>query len=244
MAPGAYIRWMIRLSTPVHALSGSRSEITRAGRLGLLALSFGLSGCLDDGNEGEARRSADVNRSVREVRVDPEEARRVASVNLTRRLPRPVVATCRQASRETSLRVRVVCPPLVPDVRIVTEKDNPHLSVPFPPNWYDMTFNTAAPEPRHWVVGVGRPKAASQNVLSDRFHVVKGLPKLVKRLRVGREQVALYWYPPPGGAMNEGHVIAFVRMRGLSLWASIHGRRYGDAAVAMALEMARTVRTG
>jgi hypothetical protein len=44
--------------------------------------------------------------------------------------------------------------------------------------------------------------------------------------------------------MHEGHEIAFVRMRGLSLWASNHGRRYGDAAVAMALEMARTVRTG
>jgi hypothetical protein len=140
--------------------------------------------------------------------------------------------------------VRVVCPPLVPDVRIVTEKDNPNLSVPFPPNSYELTFNTAVPEPRHWVVGVGRPAVASENVLSDRFHVVRGLPKLVKRLRVGGERVAVYWYPRPGGAMHEGHVIAFVRMRRLSLWASIHGRRFGDAAVAMALEMARTVRIG
>jgi hypothetical protein len=178
----------------------SRREITRAGRLGLLAFGFGLYGCVDDDNGGEARRSADINQSVREVRVDPEEAGRVASVKLTRRLPQPVAATCRQASRETSLRVRVVCPPLVPDVRIVTEKDNPNLSVPYPPNWYDMTFNTAVPEPRHWVVGAGRPRAASQNVLSDKFHVVKGLSELVKRLRVGSEQVALYWYPPPGGA--------------------------------------------
>jgi hypothetical protein len=235
---------MIRLWRPVNAVGGSRSEITHAGRLGLLALSFGLSGCLDDGNTGEAPGSADVDQSVREVRVDPDEARRVRSVKLTSRLPRAVAATCREASRETSLRVRVVCPPLVPDVRIVTEKDNPSLGVPFPPNWYTMTFNTAVSDPRHWVVGVGRPEAARQNVLSDRFHVVKGLPKLVKRLRVGRERVALYWYPPPGGAMNEGHVIAFVRMPGLSLWASIHGRRYGDAAVAMALEMARAVRAG
>jgi hypothetical protein len=41
--------------------------------------------------------------------------------------------------------VRVVCPALVPDVKIVTEKDNPHLSVPFPPNWYDMTMPETTP---------------------------------------------------------------------------------------------------
>jgi hypothetical protein len=42
--------------------------------------------------------------------------------------------------------------------------------------------------------------------------------------------------------VHEGHVIAFVRMGDLSLWASIHGRRYGDAAVAMVLDMARSAR--
>jgi hypothetical protein len=194
----------------------------------LLALSVALAGCLGGGDE-----------DVSEVRADRDGARRVVSVELTTRLPRPVAAACRAASRETSLRVPVVCPPLVPDLRIVTETGNPNLSLPFPPNRYELTFDTARPELPHWVVGVGRPKPAKRNVLSDRFHVDKGLPKLVKRLRFGRDRVALYWYPPPGGAMHEGHVIAFVRMRGFSLWASIHGRRYGDAAVAMALEMAR-----
>jgi hypothetical protein len=127
-------------------------------------------------------------------------------------------------------------------VRIVTEGDTPNLSVPFPPDHYELTFNTAGPEPRHWVVGLGRPAAAEENVLSDKLHVVKGLPKLVNRFRVGSEQVAVYWYPPPGGAVHEGHVIALVRMRNLTLWASIHGRRYRDAAVAMVLDMARSVR--
>jgi hypothetical protein len=179
---------------------------------------------------------------VREVRVDPEDARRVVSVKLTRNLPPPVAATCRAASREKSLRVPAICPRLVPDVRIVTEEDNPNLSVPFPPDHYELTFNTAVPEPRHWVVGVGRPAAAEENVLSDKLHVVKGLPQLVKHVRVGSEQVAVYWYPPPGGAVHEGHVIALVRMPDLALWASVHGRRYGDAAVAMVLDMASTVR--
>lgn len=94
------------------------------------------------------------------------------------------------------------------------------------------------------MVGVSRPRAAEENILSDKLHVVKGLPKLIKRLRVGSERVAVYWYPPPGGAVHEGHVIAFVRLGDLALWASIHGRDYGDAAVAMVLDMARSVRAG
>jgi hypothetical protein len=36
-------------------------------------------------------------------------------------------------------------------------------------------------------------------------------------------------------------VIAFAHTSGLSVWASIHGRRYDDAAVAMVLDMARGV---
>jgi hypothetical protein len=217
-------------------------RITHVWRLGLLWLALALAGCQDDGDRGEGRRSADRGDRVREVRVDPEETRRVVNVKLTRRVPPPVAAPCRAASREESLRVPAVCPGLVPDVRIVTEQDNPNLEVPFPPNWYELTFNTAVANPRHWVVGVGRPGAATENVLSDKLHVVKGLPKLVERLRVGSERVAVYWYPPPGGAKHEGHVIAFVRMPQLTVWASIHGRRYGDAAVAMALDMAGSVR--
>jgi hypothetical protein len=220
----------------------AKRGITRAWRLGVLWLPLALAGCLGNSDRDEARRSADRGDQVREVRVDPEETRRVVSVKLTRRVPTPVAATCREASREASLRVPAVCPGLVPDVRIVTEKDNPNLEVPFPPTWYEPTFSTAVPEPRHWVVGLGRPGAATQNVLSDELHVVKGLPMLIKRLRVGSERVAVYWYPPPGGAKHEGHVIAFVRMPQLTIWASIHGRRYGDAAVAMVLDMARTVR--
>jgi hypothetical protein len=191
--------------------------MTGAWRLGLLCLPLALTGCLDD-----------------------DDARRVTSVELTRSLPRPVAAACRAVARDESLRVPPVCPRLVPDLPIVTEEDNPSLMVPFPPTSYELTFNTAS-EPRHWVVGVGRPRAARQSVLSDRFNAVKGLPRLVRRLRDGSERVAVYWYPPPGGAVHEGHVIAFVEKRDLSVWASIHGRRYGDAAVAMAIDLARSV---
>jgi hypothetical protein len=194
--------------------------MTGAWRVFVLWLPLALAGCL--GDDDERRRGAPT----------------VNSVELTRTLPPQVRAACRAAAREESLRVRPVCPGLVPDLRILTEKDNPNLSLPFPPNWYELTFNTAGPGPRHWVVGVGRPRAARQNVLSDEFHVVKGLPRLVDRLRVGGERVSAYWYPPPGGAVHEGHVIAFVRRSDLSLWASIHGRRYGDAAVAMVVDMA------
>jgi hypothetical protein len=192
--------------------------MTGAWRVGVLCLALALTGCLDDGD-----------------------ARRVTSLELTRTLPRPVAAACRAIARDESLRVPPICPRLVPDLRIVTEEDNPSLIVPFPPTSYELTFNTAVSEPGHWVVGVGRPQAARQSVLSDTFNAVKGLPRLVRRLRDGSERVALYWYPPPGGAIHEGHVIAFVEKSDLSLWASIHGRRYGDAAVAMVLDMARSV---
>jgi hypothetical protein len=215
--------------------------MTRAGRFGPFWLALALAGCLGDG-DGDGRRGQDRGDHVPEVRVDPRDARSVSSVKLTRRVLPPVAVACRAASREESLRVPTICPGLVPDLRIVTERDNPNLSVPFPPDHYELTFNTAVPAPRHWVVGVGRPSAAEKNVLSDTFHVVKGLPKPVKRLRVGSERVAVYWYPPPGGAVHEGHVIALARMRDLTLWASIHGRRYGDAATAMVLDMARSVR--
>jgi hypothetical protein len=157
----------------------AKRRMGRVRRLGVLSLALALAGCLDDGDGSEARRRADGGDQVRELRVGPEEARRVVSVKLTRRAPRPVAATCPAASREESLRLQVVCPGLVPDVRIVTEKDNPNRSVPFPPNWYELTFNTAGREPRHWVVGAGRPAAARENVLSDKFHEVKGLPMLV-----------------------------------------------------------------
>jgi hypothetical protein len=197
--------------------------MTGACRVGVLLLPLALAGCLGD----EANRRA----------VAPK----VSSVELTRTPPRQVVAACRAASRAKSLRVPPICPRLVPDLRIATERDDTNLSLPFPPTWYELTFNTAGPGPRHWVVGVGRPRAARQNLLSDEFHEVKGLPRLVDRLRIRGERIAVYWYPPPGGAIHEGHVIAFLEMRDLSLWASIHGRRYGDAAVAMVVDMAGTV---
>jgi hypothetical protein len=206
-----------------------RHSSARLRRMVWLALALALAGCVDDSDD-DGRRGED------------RDAPAVTSVELTRRVLPPVAAACRAASREESLRVPAICPGLVPDVRIVRERDNPNLSLPFPPDHYELTFNTAVSHPRHWVVGVGRPTAAEEHVLSDKFHVVKGLPKIVKRLRVGSERVAVYWYPPPGGAMHEGHVIALVRMRDLAVWASIHGRRYGDAAAAMVLDMARSAR--
>jgi hypothetical protein len=205
--------------------------MTGGWRLGVLLLPLVLAGCLDDGDGGEGPRAADRGE------------RSVVSVELTTRPLRPVVAACRAAAREKSLRVPVVCPQLVPDLRIVTEGGDPNLVIPFPATWYELTFNTATAGTGHWIVGVGRPKAARESVLSDEFHEVKGLPRLVERIRAGGQRVAVYWYPPPAGAMHRGHVIAFVERRGLALWASIHGRRYADAAVAMVLDMASRVRS-
>jgi hypothetical protein len=201
--------------------------MTGAWRLGVLLLPLALAGCLDDGDGGGGPRGADRGE------------RTVVSVELTTRPLRPVVAACRAAAGEESLRVPAVCPQLVPDLKILTERDDPNLILPSPPTWYELTFNTAVAEPGHWIVGVGRPRAARESVLSDRFHEVEGLPRLVQRFRAAGARVAVYWYPPPGGAMHRGHVIAFVQGRNLALWASIHGRRYADAALAMVLDMAR-----
>jgi hypothetical protein len=127
----------------------AKPGITGAWRLGVLWLPLALAGCLGDGDRDEGRGGADRRERVPEVRVDPEDARRVVSVTLTNTVPPPVGAACRAASREESLRVPAICPGVVPDVRIVTERDNPSLSVPFPPDHYELTFNTDVREPRH-----------------------------------------------------------------------------------------------
>jgi hypothetical protein len=69
----------------------------------------------------------------------------------------------------------------------------------------------------------------------------QGNPKFVRRQDVDARQVLIYRFPPfPAGGPNGGHWAAFVRVgRDEMVFASLHGRRYVDAAVEMALDLAK-----
>jgi len=92
----------------------------------------------------------------------------------------------------------------------------------------------------HWIAGAGTVRAVRYDQLGDAQNVVKGLPRLVSRSRVGRYAVAVYEYPDyPAGGANGSHSAAFVRCGARLVFASIHGHGNGHAATDMAVDLAR-----
>lgn len=91
----------------------------------------------------------------------------------------------------------------------------------------------------HWITGGGKRQAVRRWLLTDAFNETPGNPKLVRRLSVLDRRVLVYRYPRRAGGPNMGHWAAFVEVEGELVFASLHGRRYVDATVAMAVDLAR-----
>jgi hypothetical protein len=190
-----------------------------------LLLSLLVSACWDEESQ-PARPSTD--------------AARLRQLELTSEIPIRVRAACKRARKHAT--VRVLCPKLM-DVPLFTPGARLHGPISFKPTYYMLSFNNGEPPgaARHWIVGGGLARAVEKWVLTDVANEKKGNPKLVGRRDVGAQQVLIYRFPPfPGGGPNGGHWAAFVRVgRDEMVFASLHGKRYVDATVEMALNLAK-----
>jgi hypothetical protein len=191
-----------------------------------LLLSLLVSACWGEESQPESRPSTD--------------AARLNQLGLTLAIPGRVRTACEEARQRAT--VRVLCPKLIPDVPLFTPGAGLHGPISFEPTYYMLSFNNGNPPgpARHWIVGGGLARAVEKWVLTDVANEIKGNPKLVRRREVDAQQVLIYRFPPfPAGGPNGGHWAAFVRVgRDEMVLASPHGRRYVDAAVEMALNLA------
>ena len=166
---------------------------------------------------------------------------RLRELELTYRVPRQVRQACAEARRLAS--VRVVCPRLVPDVPLTKIAGLwGSIVIDAEPRFYMLSFNNGGLPggKRHWLTGGGLARVVDKWVLTDFANEVKGEPKLVRRLNVRGRRVLVYRFPPfPAGGPNSGHWAAFVRSDDEVVFASLHGKRYLDAAVEMALDLAQ-----
>jgi hypothetical protein len=79
-------------------------------------------------------------------------------------------------------------------------------------------------------------------VLTDFANEVKGNPTLVRGMTAADRGIRVYRFPPyPAGGVNGGHWAAVAPVGEEIVLASLHGRRYVNAAVAMALDMAAQI---
>jgi hypothetical protein len=189
--------------------------------------------CAAAGSGGGTSRAATgrelVNKAVREV----------TTVRLTRRIPAHVRTIC--AATRRAVRIRVLCPPLVPLGGVVTDPglsySNTYRNVT---DFYAMTFNNGEiPGKIHWVVGAGTPARFRRHVLSSRTWDVKGPVRKLGNARYRGRDVTLYRFPlDPAGALLGTHIVAMTRMGRLVLFASVHGYGHRDADIAMVVAMA------
>jgi hypothetical protein len=102
-----------------------------------------------------------------------------------------------------------------------------------------MSFNNGFAK-RHFILGSGSRRWLARWLFDSRFNESGGKPRRRADLHVGGTTVRLYSF---FGGPNAGHVGAIVRRPdGLEAFASMHGRRYTDAVVLMALDLARQAR--
>jgi hypothetical protein len=178
-----------------------------------------------------------MRQSVPATRLD---SARLKELDLTYDVPPLVRKACVDASRRAA--VRVVCPPLVPDVPLTRSLGLWGSSVPHDdPRFYMLSFNNGGLPggKRHWIAGGGKAGAVEKWVLTDFDNVVKGNPTLVRTTTMRGRRVSIYHFPPyPAGGPNGGHWAAFIRLGDEMVFASPHERRYVPAAVEMALALA------
>lgn len=176
----------------------------------------------------------------------PLTAARLHELELTRAIPGQVSVACAQAAR--AARVRVACPKLIPDIPLARDEGLwGALSGREEPRIWMVTFTNAGgfhgrplKGVEHWIAGGGRTAVVEKWVLSDFVHEVKGDAVLVRTVDSGGRHVRVYRFPSyPAGGPNGGHWAAFVDVGDEVVFASLHGRRYVDAAVEMAVDLAR-----
>jgi hypothetical protein len=152
-------------------------------------------------------------------------------MRLTRRIPRRVRTSCRHAKTFT-------CPGRVPTGGI---SSIPYTSGPLEtgPNFYVLSFNNGTIRGHHhWIVGAGTAAAVSRELIDDRWHEGKGLPRRVRLVELGHTRIALYRWRGNAGGYLTGHTAAFADAgSGRVVFASVHGYRHADADVALVADM-------
>lgn len=201
------------------------------------ALAIAAPGCLhEDSDKGHGSEAESQRLS----------AARLRELDLTYEVPRQVRRACAPARRQAT--VRVLCPRLIPDVAL-TQIEGLSGAAILPleeRRFYMLNFTSAggfAGRPVegviHWLVGSGQAAIVGRWVLTDATNEVRGDPRLVRELIVRGRGVRLFRFPPyPGGGVNGSHWAAVVRAGDELVFASLHGRRYREAAVAMAVDLA------
>lgn len=148
----------------------------------------------------------------------------------------------RACSRSASpgSRRAVICPSLVPDVEPV---EDPKLSGPIARantlGYSLMSFNNGLVG-RHFILGSGSPRWLHHELFDTVNEGSTRKPRRLPDQRVGGVTARLYAFY---GGPNSGHVGAIVKREdGLEAFASMHGARYTDATVLLALDLARRPR--
>jgi hypothetical protein len=175
-----------------------------------------------------------LNFAGRPTAITPAVALHVTSVKLTTRIPRRVRNTCRAARTFT-------CPRRVPVGGIF-----PHRYAYGPEeagrSLYVLSFNNGTIRGYfHWIVGAGTRAAIARDLIDDRWHEQKGLPKRIRLLSLGSTRIALYRFPQyPAGGYLGGHTVAFADDGGRVVFATVHGYGHADADVALVADMLGT----
>jgi hypothetical protein len=167
------------------------------------------------------------------------------ALGLTTEVPRQVETACVEARRLAS--VRVVCPEVVPDVRI-TDMKGSFGSIVFDaePRVYMLSFDkdffgSTPPPPgvKHWIVGGGDASAVQKWVFTDFANEVQGDARLMETVTESGYEVRVYEFPEyPAGGVNGSHIAALVQVGDEVAFASLHGRGHTDAAIALAVHLA------
>ena len=190
-------------------------------------------GCTGGNNGTDASTWAQVEQPTR---LDAE---RLQELDLTYVVPAQVQEACAEARRLAT--VRVICPPLVPDVPLTRLSGLwGSMVVDAEPRFYMLSFNNGGLPggKRHWITGGGEADVVAKWVLTGFLNEVPGDAELVRTITVRGQLVSIYHFPPPAGGPNVGHWAAFVQVGDQVVFASPHERRFVGAAVEMALALA------
>jgi len=216
-------------------------------RSAILAVSLSLlvGACTNEAPEPRATSTPD------EPRLDADQ---LFGLGLTREIPDQVLEACEEARRLAT--VRVLCPRVIPNISITHTKGS-YGSIVFAdqPRVYMMSFDKDffsppqdcgeaqaqgnCPGVKHWIVGGGDAGVVEKWILTDFANEVKGDAELMESREVDDRLVLIYRFPTyPAGGVNGSHWAAVVEVGEETVFASLHGGRYVEAAVEMALDLA------
>jgi hypothetical protein len=214
--------------------------------VGIVALAAAVAMLWSSGGAPTATPTeAEDGRTAETTELDAAALRRL---DLTRKIPKLVREACAEARRLA--KTQVLCPKLIPDVPLI-RSEGLWGSIVFDaePRVYMLSFTNAGgffnrplEGVEHWITGGGKAPLVEKWILTDFANEVEGDATLVRSFQQGGRTVQVYRFPHyPGGSVNGDHWAAFVTVRDQLVFASLHGKRYVDAAIAMALDLARRV---